>query len=207
MTTSSGWAAPSAGWSSTATRSTSPTRSPAPMPFRTRPWRAPCASRATLAWRAPGDNPASCAATLCAAQESTGSLPENQETVRWKGAPRAPPGGAGRQARVCGVPSSRLHFLDLPFYYTDPGRRRQLGPRDEAIMGDSARRRPAPSHSRRGRPRRSPRNGTGCACARCATRWRRRRQEPWVRADRAPGFTCGAARMVRGPIDRPGQSR
>ncbi len=70
--------------------------------------------------------------TLCAAQESSGSLPENQETVRWKGLVRRQEVLAA--ARVCGVPSSRLHFLDLPFYYTDPGRRRQLGPRDEAIM-------------------------------------------------------------------------
>jgi glucosamine-6-phosphate deaminase len=72
--------------------------------------------------------------TLCAAHESTGSLPENQETVRWKGLVRRQEVLAA--ARVCGVPSSRLHFLDLPFYYTDPGRRRQLGPRDEAIMRD-----------------------------------------------------------------------
>ena len=69
---------------------------------------------------------------LCAAHEASGSLPENPETVRWKGLVRRQEVLAA--ARVCGVPSGRLHFLDLPFYHSGPGRRRQLGAKDEAIM-------------------------------------------------------------------------
>ena len=52
-TTSSGWAARSAAWSSMATRSMSPTRSPAPMRSRTRLSPARCASWATPAWPRP----------------------------------------------------------------------------------------------------------------------------------------------------------
>jgi glucosamine-6-phosphate deaminase len=72
--------------------------------------------------------------SLCAALESAGSLPETAETMNWKGLVRRQEVLAA--ARVCGVPSGRLHFLDLPFYHTSPGRRRQLGEKDEAIMRD-----------------------------------------------------------------------
>ena len=72
--------------------------------------------------------------SLCASQESTGSLPETPETMHWKGLVRRQEVLAA--ARVCGVPSGRLHFLDLPFYHTSPGRRRQLGERDIDIMRD-----------------------------------------------------------------------
>jgi glucosamine-6-phosphate deaminase len=78
------------------------------------------------------DNTAERLRSLCAAQESTGSLPETPETVHWKGLVRRQEVLAA--ARVCGVPSGRLHFLDLPFYHTSPGRRRQLGERDIDIM-------------------------------------------------------------------------
>jgi glucosamine-6-phosphate deaminase len=72
--------------------------------------------------------------SLLAAHESAGSLPETPETANWKGLVRRQEVLAA--ARVCGVPPSRLHFLDLPFYHTSPGRRRQLGEKDEAIMTD-----------------------------------------------------------------------
>jgi glucosamine-6-phosphate deaminase len=69
---------------------------------------------------------------LCTAHEASGYMPENPETIRWKGLVRRQEVLAA--ARVCGVPSSRLHFLDLPFYYSGPGKRRQLGERDNEIM-------------------------------------------------------------------------
>jgi glucosamine-6-phosphate deaminase len=69
---------------------------------------------------------------LCAAQESKGSLPDNAETQRWKGLVRRQEALAA--ARVCGVPSGRLHFLDLPFYKTSPGKRRQLEEGDRSVM-------------------------------------------------------------------------
>ena len=37
-------------------------------------------------------------------------------------------------ARVCGVPLSQLHFLDLPFYHSGPPRRRQYGEKDVSIL-------------------------------------------------------------------------
>ena len=37
-------------------------------------------------------------------------------------------------AQVCGVPSNRLHFLDLPFYHAATTGRRQLGERDVEMM-------------------------------------------------------------------------
>ena len=55
--------------------------------------------------------------TLCAAHEATGYMPENPETVRWKGLVRRQEALAA--ARVCGVPTNRLHFLDLPFYHAE----------------------------------------------------------------------------------------
>ncbi len=70
--------------------------------------------------------------SLFAAYESAGSLPETPETAHWKGLVRRQEVLAA--ARVCGVPSGRLHFLDLPFYHASPGRRRQLEDRDVAIM-------------------------------------------------------------------------
>jgi glucosamine-6-phosphate deaminase len=70
--------------------------------------------------------------SLCAVHESAGSLPETQEVANWKGLVRRQEVLAA--ARVCGVPSGRLHFLDLPFYHTGPGRRRQLAEEDGAIM-------------------------------------------------------------------------
>ena len=69
---------------------------------------------------------------LCETLEVQGSLPETDEVHRLKGLVR-------RQevlsaARVCGVPSDRLHFLDLPFYHASPGARRQLGEADRSSM-------------------------------------------------------------------------
>jgi glucosamine-6-phosphate deaminase len=69
---------------------------------------------------------------LCAAHESEGSLPETPEILHWKGLVRRQEALAA--ARVCGVTSDRLHFLDLPFYRASPGSRRQLGDADRSIM-------------------------------------------------------------------------
>jgi glucosamine-6-phosphate deaminase len=69
---------------------------------------------------------------LCAEHESRGSLPETAEIANWKGLVRRQEALAA--ARVCGVPSERLHFLDLPFYHASPGSRRQLGDGDRAVM-------------------------------------------------------------------------
>ena len=69
---------------------------------------------------------------LCDAHESTGSLPETPEVHNWKGLVRRQEAIAA--ARVCGVPSGRLHFLDMPFYHARPGSRRQLGDRDRSVM-------------------------------------------------------------------------
>ena len=69
---------------------------------------------------------------LCADHEERGSLPETVETQKWKGLVRRQEALAS--ARVCGVHSDRLHFLDLPFYRTSPGKRRQLEEGDRSIM-------------------------------------------------------------------------
>ncbi len=58
----------------------------------------------------------------------TGSLPASPELTRWKGLVRR--NEAIAAARVCGVATDRLHFLDLPFYHSGAGRRRQLGETD-----------------------------------------------------------------------------
>ncbi len=71
---------------------------------------------------------------LYAVHESSGSLPGTPEILHWKGLVRRQEVLAA--ARVCGVPSARLHFLDLPFYHTSPGRRRMLGEEDGALMRD-----------------------------------------------------------------------
>jgi glucosamine-6-phosphate deaminase len=69
---------------------------------------------------------------LCEAHVASGSLPENPETLKWKGLVRRQEAFAA--ARVCGVAPDRLHFLDLPFYRTAPGKRRQLEEGDRSIM-------------------------------------------------------------------------
>ena len=69
---------------------------------------------------------------LCADFEKTGSLPESQEVQHWKGLVRRQE--ALGAAHVCGASSSRLHFLDLPFYHASPGTRRQLGDGDRSVM-------------------------------------------------------------------------
>ena len=71
---------------------------------------------------------------LCADHEAAGSLPESPETQQWKGIVRRQEALAA--ARVCGVPSERLHFLDLPFYRSSPGKRRLLTDADRSIMKD-----------------------------------------------------------------------
>ena len=71
---------------------------------------------------------------LCSRLEQEGSLPENPEVHHWKGLVRRQE--ALSAARVCGVSSSRLHFLELPFYNASPGARRQLGDIDRKIMRD-----------------------------------------------------------------------
>ncbi|MFI5336229.1 MAG: glucosamine-6-phosphate deaminase [Opitutales bacterium] len=56
-----------------------------------------------------------------------GALPAKPELVRWKALLRRNESVAA--ARVCGVPGENLHFLDLPFYYHDAGRR-EIGAAD-----------------------------------------------------------------------------
>jgi glucosamine-6-phosphate deaminase len=69
---------------------------------------------------------------LCSVHDAEGSLPETPEVARWKGLVRRQEALAA--ARVCGVSSDRLHFLDLPFYHASPGSRRQLGEGDRSVM-------------------------------------------------------------------------
>jgi len=61
-----------------------------------------------------------------------GALPAGPEILHWKGLIRR--NEAAAAARICGVPPDRLHFLDLPFYASASGRRRQLGAEDVARM-------------------------------------------------------------------------
>ena len=70
---------------------------------------------------------------LCRQYETTGSLPEGPELNHWKALIRQQEATAA--ARICGVPASRLHFLDLPFYRA-AGRRKQLGEADITLMSD-----------------------------------------------------------------------
>jgi glucosamine-6-phosphate deaminase len=65
---------------------------------------------------------------LCAAFEATGALPPSPEVTAWKALVRQHEAIAA--ARVCGVPRERLEFLDLPFYRSAVGRRRQIGEAD-----------------------------------------------------------------------------
>lgn len=68
----------------------------------------------------------------CSSFETSGSLPNAPELKRWKALVRRHEAAAA--ARVCGVPLSRLHYLDLPFYEADGVRRRRLGEADIATM-------------------------------------------------------------------------
>ena len=69
---------------------------------------------------------------LCATFEATEALPLSPELVRWKALVRRQEANAA--ARVCGVSTANLHFLDLPFYHGAPDRRRRLGEGDIAIL-------------------------------------------------------------------------
>ncbi len=69
---------------------------------------------------------------LCSAHEKEGTLPETAEVQHLKGLVRRQEALAA--ARVCGVSTERLHFLDLPFYHAGPGSRKRLGDGDRAIM-------------------------------------------------------------------------
>ena len=69
---------------------------------------------------------------LCSAYEGAGVLPASTELTRWKALVRRHEAIAA--AHACGVPTSHLHFLDLPFYHGAPARRRQLGEADVEIM-------------------------------------------------------------------------
>ena len=78
-------------------------------------------------------DPSSLAAlrALCADFEATGTLPDSPDLVRWKGLVRRQEAVAA--GRICGVPVSKIHFLDLPFY-GKVGRRKHLGEGDIAAM-------------------------------------------------------------------------
>lgn len=69
---------------------------------------------------------------LCSAYEAGGTLPASAELTHWKALVRRHEAIAA--AHVCGVPTSHLHFLDLPFYHGASVRRRQLGENDVEIM-------------------------------------------------------------------------
>jgi glucosamine-6-phosphate deaminase len=69
---------------------------------------------------------------LCAAFETSEALEPVPELSRWKALIRRHEATAA--ARVCGVPTANLRFLDLPFYHGAPGRRRELGEGDLDIM-------------------------------------------------------------------------
>ncbi|BET66853.1 glucosamine-6-phosphate deaminase [Opitutales bacterium ASA1] len=64
------------------------------------------------------------AARLCETFEQTGALPQNDATRRWKALIRRHEAIAA--ARLCGVPTTRLHFLDLPFYESGSSRERRF---------------------------------------------------------------------------------
>jgi glucosamine-6-phosphate deaminase len=71
-------------------------------------------------------------AKWCLGFEAEGTLPPSKELRHWKGLVRRHEAAAA--ARVCGVPLERLHFLDLPFYESEPTRRRRIGEADSEIM-------------------------------------------------------------------------
>lgn len=71
-------------------------------------------------------------AACCAEFEAAGVLSSTPEVRRWKALVRRHEAAAA--ARVCGVPLSRLNYLDLPFYEADTVRRRRLGEEDVTIM-------------------------------------------------------------------------
>ncbi len=68
---------------------------------------------------------------LCAELSEGGSIQATAELRRWKSLIRRHEAISG--ARVCGVPESRLHFLDLPFYNAAP-RSRRYGEADVAAL-------------------------------------------------------------------------
>lgn len=71
-------------------------------------------------------------AAWCTEFENTGTLSSTPDLKRWKALVRRHEAAAA--ARVCGVPLSRLHYLDLPFYEADTVRRRRLGEPDVQVM-------------------------------------------------------------------------
>ncbi len=68
---------------------------------------------------------------LCTELGDEAARPATAELLRWKALIRRHEAIAG--ARVCGVPESQLHFLDLPFYEAEP-RSRRYGPVDVAAL-------------------------------------------------------------------------
>jgi len=78
------------------------------------------------------DAAASRLADWIAEYERTGAFPRSLELKWFRTLIRRQEAAAA--ARVSGVPASKLHYLDLPFYDADTVRRRQLGPEDIDIM-------------------------------------------------------------------------
>ena len=68
---------------------------------------------------------------LCAGYSEHSALPATPELAQWKSLIRRHEAVSG--AHVCGVPESRLHFLDLPFYNA-PARSRRYGEPDVALI-------------------------------------------------------------------------
>ena len=69
---------------------------------------------------------------LCRGYDTAGALPGSPDIHRWKALIRRHE--ATSAARVCGVPSGRLHFLDLPFYASASPRTRRIGEADIAAV-------------------------------------------------------------------------
>jgi glucosamine-6-phosphate deaminase len=72
------------------------------------------------------------AAQIAEEFERTGALEPTAQITAWKGLIRRHEAIAA--ARICGVPTGRLHFLDLPFYNSAGPRSRRIGPRDVEIL-------------------------------------------------------------------------
>jgi glucosamine-6-phosphate deaminase len=70
--------------------------------------------------------------SLCSEFETTGQIKPSAEVWRWKGLIRR--NEAAAAARICGVSSEHLHFLDLPFYDSGPVRNRKLEKQDTDII-------------------------------------------------------------------------
>lgn len=88
-------------------------------------------------------------------------------------------GEARAAGRACGVPETRLHFLDLPFYETGLVRKKPLGPEDVRLTAELLRR--IQPHQIYAAGDLSDPHGTHRVCLEAVARaWREVREEPWA---------------------------